>query len=210
MRSANWYFDFISPFAYLQVCQFDRLPKDLQVTPVPVPFGALLKHWGQLGPAEVPPKRTFSYRFWIWHARRIGVPFRLPPSHPWNPLPTLRLCVAAGAGVDATRTIFDAIYVEGLQPDAPETIATLADRLGIAAPDAVLADPQIKARLHQNTDQAIGQDVFGVPTFALEGQLFWGNDSTDMVIDYLADPAMFEDMEMQRVSTMPMGVVRRR
>ena len=103
MTKATWYFDFISPFAYLQLVQFPKLPNDLEITTVPVLFSALLKHWGQLGPAEIPPKRQFVYRFFQWNADRLNIPFTMPPRHPYNPMPSLRLCVAAGGQIDHVR-----------------------------------------------------------------------------------------------------------
>ena len=106
MTEAKWYFDFISPFAYLQLARFSTLPGNLEITAVPVVFGGLLTHWGQLGPAEIPPKRRFVYRFFQWNADRLGVPFAMPPRHPYNPLPSLRLCVAAGAQIDQVRVRF--------------------------------------------------------------------------------------------------------
>ena len=82
MSKATWYFDFISPFAYLQLARFSELPKSLELTLKPVLFGSLLKHWGQLGPAEIPSKRRFVYRFFQWNADRLGIPFVMPPCHP--------------------------------------------------------------------------------------------------------------------------------
>ena len=75
MKKAKWYFDFISPFAYLQLQQFPKLPTNIEITPIPAVFGAILKHWGQLGPAEIPPKRRFVYRFFQWNADQLGIPF---------------------------------------------------------------------------------------------------------------------------------------
>ena len=63
MTKATWFFDFISPFANLQQAQIPNLTTDLHVTPVPVVFGGLLKHWGHIGPAEIPRKRRLVYRF---------------------------------------------------------------------------------------------------------------------------------------------------
>lgn len=206
MRHANWYFDFISPFAYLQTVRFAELPKDLEITPVPVIFGALLKQWGHLGPAEIPAKRRFVYRFFQWQADRLGMPFTMPPSHPYNPLPSLRLCISAGAGIEQVRAIFHVIYGRGLQPDGPEAIATMAEALGIADPDAAMAGA--KDALRSNTEQAIADGVFGVPSFVVDGELFWGGDSTDMMVDYLGDPAVFQKPEMRRISEMPMGLIR--
>ncbi len=210
MKTADWYFDFISPFAYLQMARFEEIAETVRIRPVPVVFGALLKHWEQLGPAEIPPKRTFVYRFFQWQADRLGLPFHGPPSHPYNPLPSLRLCVAAGAGIADVRAIYDVIYGRGIQPDSPEAIAAMAEALGIALPEAAIADDAVKDALRQNTERAIAAGVFGVPTFVLEGEVFWGGDATDMMLDFACNPELFADGEMARISDMPMGRVRRR
>ena len=86
----------------------------LEITAIPVLFDGLLTHWGQLGPAEVPPKRRFVYRFFQWNADRLGVPFAMPSRHPYNPLSSLRLCVAAGAQIDHVRGVYDVIYGQGI------------------------------------------------------------------------------------------------
>ena len=210
MRKANWYFDFISPFAYLQLAKFSELPSNLDILPVPVLFSGLLKHWGQLGPAEIPPKRRFVYRFFQWNANQLGIPFAMPSRHPFNPLPPLRLCLAAGSRIENIQTVFDMIYGEGLQPDAPEGIDAIARALSISNPEAAMSDPQVKQTLQLNTDKAIADDVFGVPTFVLDGQLFWGGDATDMMLHYLMDPTLFETSEMKRISEMPMGMKRQK
>ena len=210
VTNARWYFDFISPFAYLQLARFPQLPPSLKIAPVPVVFGGLLKHWGQLGPAEIPPKRRFVYRFFQWNADQLGIPFAMPPRHPYNPLPSLRLCVAAGGHIDHVRAVFDVIYGQGVQPDTPEGIYAMAQALGISDPDAAMSDSHVKEALRDNTQRAIAEGVFGVPTFVVEGQVFWGGDSTDMLLSYLDDPALFETPEMKRISEMPMGLTRRK
>ncbi|MEH6548143.1 MAG: 2-hydroxychromene-2-carboxylate isomerase [Sneathiella sp.] len=210
MTKVTWYFDFISPFAYLQMAQFSKLPSNVEVTPVPVVFGSLLKHWGQLGPAEVPPKRRFVYRFFKWNADQLGIPFTMPPRHPYNPLPTLRLCVAAGSRIEHVRAVYDVIYGQGLQPDTREGVEAMAQALGISEPEAAMSCPQVKETLRSNTDQAIAAGVFGVPTFVAEGEVFWGGDATDMMLNFLDNPALFKTPEMKRLSDMPMGVVRQR
>ena len=69
-------------------------------------------------------------------------------------------------------------------------------------------NPDIKIALHSNTDAAIADGVFGVPTFTVDRELLWGDDATDMFIDYLSDRAFFGDPELLRLSNMPMGLVR--
>jgi hypothetical protein len=96
-QPAIWYFDVISPYAYLHLKQFPRLPADLAIEYRPVLFAGLLKHWGTKGPAELPAKRVHTYRQAVWFAHELGVPFRMPPRHPFNPLKVLRLIIGLGA-----------------------------------------------------------------------------------------------------------------
>ena len=207
-QSIDWYFDFISPFAYLQ---FERLGEfALPVRLKPVLFAGLLKHHGQLGPAEIEPKRAFTYRFATWSARRQGIALRFPPAHPFNPLPPLRLCVACGASVEVTRTIFRFIWATGGDP--ANEWSELCRRLGVdeRKGSAMISDPAVKQALVENTAQAVSQGVFGVPTLVIDERCFWGVDATEMAADYLADPAAFEDAEMTRVSQLPAAIQRSR
>lgn len=209
MTKAKWYFDFISPFAYLQLAQFSKLPADLEIIPIPVVFGSLLKHWGQLGPAEIPPKRQFVYRFFQWNADQLDIPFSMPRRHPYNPLPSLRLCIAAGSQIEHIRAIFDIIYGKGLQPDDQDGIQAMAKALNISSPETALSAPSVKEALRKNTEEAIADGVFGVPTFVIKGQIFWGGDAAIMMLDFLQNPDLFETPEMKRISDMPMGLIRR-
>lgn len=72
--TATWYFDFVSPFAYLQLEQFERLPPTLTIEPRPIVLGALLAHWGQKAPAEIAAKRVFTYRHAQYRADKLGIP----------------------------------------------------------------------------------------------------------------------------------------
>ena len=97
MKRIGFYFDVISPFAYLA---FEQLPQALigcsyEVQYRPVLFAGLLKAHDTLGPAEIPAKRRFTYRFVVWRARQLGIPLKFPAGHPFNPLPLLRLAIAA-------------------------------------------------------------------------------------------------------------------
>ena len=205
MSKATWYFDFISPFAYLQLARFSELPQSLDITLKPVLFGSLLKHWGQLGPAEIPAKGRFVYRFFQWNADRLSIPFSMPPRHPYNPLPSLRLCVAAGSQLHHVKAIFNIIYGQGIQPDTTDGIQAIAKAIGISNPNPVINDHNVKQKLRENTNLAINEGVFGVPSFVLNKEVFWGGDATEMFLNYLDNPDLFQTPEMIRISTMPMG-----
>ncbi|PZQ12266.1 MAG: 2-hydroxychromene-2-carboxylate isomerase [Rhodanobacter denitrificans] len=208
--SSHWYFDFVSPFAYLQLPSILALRERLAVTPVPILFGAVLRHHGQLGPAEIPGKRDFTYRMVQWQAERAGRTLRFPPTHPFNPVAALRLCISAGADWTSIVTIFDHLWCDGRAGDDAAALAEPAARLGIADVAAAIGTDAVKAALRANTEAAIGAGVFGVPTLAVGEQRFWGNDATPMLLDWLDDPQRFEHGEYARLSALPVGIERRR
>ncbi len=205
MRIA-WYFDFISPFAYLHWQKVKRLMQERPVEPVPILFAAILNAHGQKGPAEIPGKREFTYRHVLWQARREGIPLRVPPAHPFNPIPALRLCIAAGTTPEAIDAIYDWIWAQGRAGDSAEALRPVLDRLGVT-PEA-LAEEGVKRALRANTDAALAAGVFGVPTLAIGEALFWGNDVHDFALQVLTDPALLEDPEMRRIDSLPVGISR--
>lgn len=208
MRTIDWYFDFISPYAYMQWASFDRLPGDVSVSFRPVLLAGLLKHWGTRGPAEVPPKRQFIYRQAVWLAQRRGIDFRMPPGHPFNPLPALRLAIALESRPEVIGAIFRYIWRDGHSLDDREGWGSLGSRLGVEFMESLLSRPEVKDQLRRNTEEAIALGVFGVPTFMAAGEAFWGFDATDMLLEFLADPGLFEDDEMLRVSDLPIAAAR--
>jgi 2-hydroxychromene-2-carboxylate isomerase len=206
---ADWYFDFISPYAYLQLMEFKRLPDSLEIRYRPVLFAGLLKHWGQKGPAEIPAKRLQTYRECQWRAEGAGVPFKFPDVHPFNPLRALRLCIALDTEPAVIGAIFEFIFAEGRDINRDEDWRELAARLEVDDSDALVSQAEVKDTLRQNTEEAIRRGVYGVPTFALGDELFWGADKMQMLLDFLADPKLFARGEMARIDRMPMGVERR-
>lgn len=205
----EWYFDVLSPYAYLQWKTRQRFGDRISLTPVPVVFGAILDRWGQKGPAEIAGKRLHTYRWCQWRADRLGIPFRFPPHHPFNPLPALRLIVALDASIAAVDAVFDAVFKDGLDTTDPAVLESLGRSFGIDDVPGAITAPEVKQRLRANTDAAIARGVFGVPTIALDGELFWGEDSSDMLLDFLRDRTLFATREMQRLKSLPTGIVRR-
>ena len=204
----DWYFDFISPFAWLQAEDFARRP-ELDIACKPVLFAGLLEHWGQLGPAEIAPKRTFTYRYIVWRAHQLGLPVRLPRAHPFNPLPLLRLAVVAQARFEVVLRLFRFVWSEGSLPDDPQAWGALLAELGMPEAARRLQDDDVKRALRRNGDEAIAQGVFGVPSAVVDGELFWGVDATDMMLDYLAKDLVFDSNEMRRAAVLPVGKARR-
>lgn len=216
MKHITFYLDFISPYAYLA---FERLPQALQglsysVSYQPVLFAGMLKHHGQLGPAEIAPKRDWTYRQVLWLAHTLSVPLQLPLSHPFNPLPLLRLAVACGAGERlgapnryACETIFRHVWQGGAEAADAQRLESLVQRL---LPPHDMQGEEVKSQLKKNTEDAIAQGVFGVPAFVVDDKLFWGLDSLPMLRDYLLDEPWFQGPDWEGASQLSSGIARRR
>ena len=205
----DWYFDFISPFAYLQWRRLRRDHADVALNPKPLLFAAILNHVGQLGPAEIPQKRRHTYRIVLWQAREAGIPLHFPPAHPFNPLPALRLCLAAPDRIAAIDAIFAHLWERGAQGDSIEALADVAKSLGIDDPAAAISRDEVKRELLANGEEAMALGVFGVPTLKVRDELFWGNDATDLALAYARDPETL-DAEMRRVDALPEAIQRKR
>lgn len=212
LQQLTFYFDFVSPFAYLA---FEALPTALaglnyQVTYRPVLFAGFLKRHGQLGPAEIAPKRDWTYRQVLWLAHRHGIPLKLPAAHPFNPLGALRLALACGDEGQVDRQVAEQIFrflwrTGGDAGDA-RRLAELAERL---QPQRDPASEAVKAALRANTDAALERGLFGVPTIEVDDKLFWGLDSLPMLRAYLEGDAWFDSGDWEAAAVLPVGQARK-
>lgn len=184
MKHIDFYLDFISPYAYLA---FEQLPKALEglsyeVAYKPVLFAALLKHHGQLGPAEIPGKREWTYRQALWHAQTAGLPMQMPSAHPFNPLGLLRLATACGPNRFVCETLFRHAWRGGADAADAGRLQVVQQQL---APQRDPNSQEVKDALKAATEEAIAAGLFGVPTMAVDGKLFWGYDALPMLREYL-------------------------
>jgi 2-hydroxychromene-2-carboxylate isomerase len=205
-----WFFDVISPFSYLALPGVEALARRRRVAFRPVVFGALLAHWGSIGPAEIASKRLHTYRLCQFMAERAGLRMRFPPRHPFRSLAAQRLITALGADPGVVRAVFDFVWDEGRDPSEPEELTALCDRLGVADHDALVEARGAKMALRAATDAAVAAGVFGVPTLMVGGELFWGVDAMPLAEAYLADETLFAQDEMARLAALPVGVERQR
>jgi len=206
----TFYFDFISPYAWLGWSHINDLAERHQraVEPRPILFAALLNHYGHLGPAEIPPKREYVMKNCLRVGAEHGVVVRPPPSHPFNPLLALRIaCVEQPYSQQrrAIQALFEATWAGGPGVTDPATVAGLLDAArergdvgaGGSALVAAAGTPEVKARLKANTAAALADGVFGVPTVIADGELFWGFDAFPHLERFLegrdaVDPALME------------------
>lgn len=216
-RRLDFYFDFISPYAYFAWRNVLGLCSELslELTARPVVFGKLLDHWGQLGPAEIPPKRDWLFRFCYRYARIRSWEFNPPKYHPFNPLPALRLALPEVSGAQQQQlitAIFEAGWAQGRDiSDIDELITILeAAQLPGAVWSQELAKPAVKTALIHATAAAIERGIFGVPTMLIDDQLFWGNDQFEHLRLYILGEDPLDEQAVRRAQQQQRGIDRRK
>lgn len=208
MKRLVFHFDVISPYAWLA---FQRLPQVLEgisyeVEYRPLLLAGLLAHFGQKGPAEVEPKRVWTFRQVHWLAAQHGIPLDTPASHPFNPLALQRLAVACGPNRRVVEALFRHVWVGGADANEPARLAALTEQL---APAREPGSDEVKAELRRNTEAAAAAGIFGVPMIEWEGRHFWGLDALTMLRDALSGGAWFDGPAWAAEAAPRPGVVRR-
>jgi 2-hydroxychromene-2-carboxylate isomerase len=203
----------ISQYAYLA---FERLPQVLQgisheVSYEPVLLAGLLQHWGQKGPAEIAPKRDWTYRQVTWLAHQLGVPLQMPAQHPFNPLALLRLTLACTpAGLTPNRWLCEQllrhVWRGGADANDAGRLATLTQRL---APPRDPQGAEVKEALKAATTDAAARGLFGVPTVEVDGRIFWGLDGLELLSAYLRGDPWFEGPAWDDAAALPVGIQRK-
>jgi 2-hydroxychromene-2-carboxylate isomerase len=209
----TFYFDPISPYAWLASKQLERIEAagaDIQL--VPVLFAAMLNAHGQKGPAEIAAKRIYTFRDVMREAARQGLRFRGPPGHPFNPLQALRLCRAIENQPQRRQfalALFAACWEDGEDLSSMPVLLAVAQRCGLdgEALAAVAATSALKKALADDTAGAIADGVFGVPTFRYNDELFWGADRVDAFLASLAGQKI-DESNLQRFLALPPSAVR--
>lgn len=212
MKAIDFWFDPVSPYAQLA---FERLPEafaglSYSVAYRPIVFAALLKAFGHKGPAEIDPKRAWTFRQVHWLAHRHGLSIDTPARHPFNPIALSRLAWASAPegttpGRYACATILDHVWHGGADAEDPERVAALAARL---APRLDPASDEVRQRLRDETDAALARGLFGVPTIGVGDRLFWGFDALDMAAACVRDDPWFDAPHWQREGAARPGVKR--
>lgn len=188
-QHVDFYFDFVSPAAYLAYKRLQQMQRDydLNVNAIPFFLGGVFKATDTHSPIAVPAKAKYMLeqdlpRF----AKRYQVPFRYNPFFPFNTLPLLRGAIAAQQlGICDTYmdVVFDGIWVQE-QNLGDATIAAALLREHHLDADALFSlgqEPDIKQQLINHTEQAVSRGAFGAPTLFMNGEMFFGQDRLDFI-----------------------------
>ena len=195
-KSFEFLFDFGGPNSYLahKVLPDMCARTGAKAVYVPISLGGLFKLTNNQAPlmryADTPAKRNYEMLEFDRFVRAYALPFKMNPRFPINSLQLMRGAIAAqhldclAAYVDAVMT---AMWEEQADMSDPEIVRHVLDKAGLdsAALLALAADPQIKAELITNTEAAAGRGAFGVPTFFVGEEMFWGKERLGQVEEAL-------------------------
>jgi 2-hydroxychromene-2-carboxylate isomerase len=182
MRGVELLFDYASPYAYLANERLGSVLPGVRVTHVPVylrGFEAFSK-----GVPFTAPRLAYILKDLHRCAQEYGLPFRVPASFPVNGLYSLRGAIAARrAGMFDVyhHAMFRAVWAEGRETSTRDSVAQIMRSLGLGDLVAGLDDASIKHELRTTTEAAARRGVFGVPTFVVGDELFWGHDRMHQV-----------------------------
>lgn len=217
MKSIEFYFDYLSPYAYFAWNRLEGFCEDhnLKLEIKPVAFGKLLDHWGQLGPAEIPPKREWLANYCVFYAKQHQLPLAFPKFHPFNSLPALRASLVEVSGElqpVLISEIFRAGWGDGHDIGDPRVLEEIATRLGFNVENLrrQISSEEVKASLKRNTSEAIEKGVFGIPTIIYDGDLYWGSDQFDYLSQCLRNEYVPDRALIKQIIERPRAIDRKR
>ena len=197
-KHVDYYVSINSPWTYLGSKRFEAMAKKYgaSVTIWPVDFGSVFSVSGGLPLPKRAPQRQ-AYRMMElkrWRAQ-TGVKLTLEPKFfPTNELPAAKCVIALreqGRMADAIKVApapTAAIWAGEMNPAEPATLKQILTNCGLDAEAVVKASetPEIAEKREAYTKHAIAQNVFGAPSFVIDGEIFWGQDRLDFVDRKLA------------------------
>lgn len=188
MKTFKFFFDFLSPFSYLAWQELKK--SELKFTMHPVALGPLLNHWEIKGPGEITPKREFLLKQCFRMATEKGIPFTTPKTHPFNSLYALRLALGCSAQDEQFKVVdllWSAGWDQGIDMGEPDELIRILNEGGLNGQEIYERSfsKEARAELKKNIQEAIGSGVFGVPSFLVDDELFWGQDSLKYLEQFL-------------------------
>lgn len=193
MNTVDFYYDFISPAAYLAHTQLPELCQrhDAQLNYKPMLLGGVFKATGTTPPATIPSKLAWVQADFARYAERYGVPFQQNPHFIFNTVNAMRGAIWAQENgcIDAyNRVMYQAAWADAKDLGNKDVMAELLNNAGLDATAMLeaITQPDCKAALIQATEQAVSNGVFGAPTMIVNGELYFGQDRLEWIEKALA------------------------
>lgn len=199
-RTVQFYFDPTCPYDWLASLELERLQMaGVVVDCRPVWYAGLLRATGNKPATDNPAKLVYIFNDLFRLASQRGIKLVGPPKHPFDPMPSLRMCISVGRLEERllfTREMFTACWEQGADLTDQNTLDAIAFRCGLdpASLRAAALDAQSKAKVEEATETAAREGIFGVPTFRHGQELFWGCDRVDSLLWAIDHPEHQDEM----------------
>jgi 2-hydroxychromene-2-carboxylate isomerase len=193
MARIDFWYDPASSYSFLSALRIEGLARDAGVDVGWRPFllGPIFKQQGwTTSPFNLYPAKG---RYMVRDIERVaasrGLGFRLPAIFPANSLKAARIAlVGAEDGWIApfTRAMFAAQFEQGADIGDDDVLRRILDDLKLDAAEILsrTETPQLKQKLKDQTAEAARLGIFGAPTFAAKGEIFWGDDRLEQALDW--------------------------
>ena len=190
-KTVTFCFDFGSPYSYLAYNYLSPIKKaGAQIDLKPVLLGGIFKATGNQPPATVQKKGEYMFKDIQRWANKLDISFKMNPYFPILTVPHMRGAILAQKKdilEDYMQSMFDSMWLKGLNLNDQEILTQVASESGIDPNDFAegISSDEIKDELRVNTQFAIDKGAFGVPTYFLENEMFWGIDSIKFLLESL-------------------------
>ena len=190
-KNVTFCFDFGSPYSYLAYNNLNSIREaGGEVTIMPVLLGGIFKATGNQPPATVQKKGEYMFKDINRWSKKLDIPFKMNPYFPILTVPHMRGAVLAQREnilEKYMQVMFEAIWVKAMNLNDQEIVTNIAEKSGIDPNQFAeeISSDEIKNKLRENTEFAISKGAFGVPTYYLDDEMFWGIDSVKFLLDGL-------------------------
>ncbi len=187
-KKIEFYFDFLSPYSYLAWTWVREQALDFDYIPVSIP--SIVASFETKGPAQIEPKRNYLFKDLLRKTKLLNVPFTTPKHLPFNALYALRLALKSTAG-DQQKTIIDTIFragwEHGLDIGSDDELKKIFAEKGLDCQEFFpkMENKEARHALKRNIENCLQAGMFGVPSFKVGEEIFWGHDSIEFLKMYL-------------------------
>ena len=196
--AVEFLFDFVSPNAYLAYYPFKEIAAKhgAEIVITPVFLGGMHKLTGNAPPfirdAGVKGKNAYAMLEMERFIARHGFDkFRMNPHFPFNSVQLQRMLVAAkdmGRALEFIDFLLPQVWEHGADVTEADAVTALLAASQFDPQDLLekIQSPDVKQRLADSTAEAVERGAFGVPTFFVGGEMYFGKDRLAQVEEALA------------------------
>ena len=192
----DYYYSVASPFAYLASDRFGKLVKKYNLEVIEKPFDLVGTVFSNTGGVPVPKRHPSRQKYRLLEIDRIGKKFNVeinkqpkffPPSDPHLPAKFVLAAIKLGNKLTFGNACLKSLWALEKNISDEKTLEEICNQLNLKFDEIkkIAVSAEINDEYTKNSNDAINQDIFGAPTFVLNGEIFWGQDRLEYLEDAL-------------------------